>query len=254
MEAAQSPRDVDPHERRLILVASRPKASEISGRVHWGEVWSGHTLPLACRDIHAPFITIHAPLPSLVCRMLKKTRQALPYPVLDPAVAREVFRFPVGHPIEGVTYACSQTDPLFYVPLAGYHRYMYAAKLAAFEALCVSLGVQRTSLVYCEEDGTQTASKAFAEYPAPQGPLFVPDTAWLSAEPTWSSMCQRRLEGQLERCQAELSWVDSQGIDADVVGKISGLGLKIGGAFERFIPRRSVFEVTFWPRAQSGMV
>ena len=67
----------------------------------------------------------------------------LPYPVLDPVVARNMFQFPLDHPIDSLAYACSEAEPLLYVPLSGFHRYMYEAKMAAFSKLCSNLGANR---------------------------------------------------------------------------------------------------------------
>jgi len=204
-------------------------------------------------------------------------KDAFPFPVLDPVDARKQFRFPVNHPVDGVAYACSETEPDLYVPLARFHQYMYEAKLAAFHNLCANLGARRCIVVYAEEDGkditfnigvsgipTQTgtisgnvgagfsqrkseSAKVFAEYPKPNRPITGSQSGWMNGEPTWVMMQKERLERNLLKYQAEFTYLDDMGINADLAANIAGFGINIGGKFEEMHRRKWIFDVEFWP-------
>ena len=208
----------------------------------------------------------------------KKTPQAFPYPVFDLQSARNQFSFPMNHPIDGTVYACCDAEPQLYVPLAGFHQYMYESKLSAFHSLCANLGVRRCSVAYFEDESiakvtrmggsgiptsagkasasvsvdthqsSAAATEVFAEYPAPRQPLSETRTGWLRGEPTWVTMQSLRLGRDLERWKAEFTYCDEMNINAEVAAKVAGIGLEIGGKFEELRRRRWVFDVEFWPR------
>src|SRR5690606_32153979 len=73
--------------------------------------------------------------------------------------AREKFRFPVNHPIDGVMYSCSDLEPDLYVPVAGFHDYMYQARLNAFIEMCGGLGAKEIKILYAEENGKDITAK-----------------------------------------------------------------------------------------------
>lgn len=280
-------RELDPRDRRLIIVASAERAQELPRRIDWKAVRSS-SLPFATS------ITAHYLFPyiyflkiplipnlkvagySLFEALRGKTK--LPYPILDLRLAREQFTFPINHPIDGLVYACCQTEPNLYVPLASFHQYLYEAKMAAFHELCANLGVRHCTVVYAEEDGQDVTTRArasgsptrivpgsvdlstsvnlhsgetagvFAEYPPPNRPLIESQSGWLNGEPTWGMMQKLRFERNLERWRAEFSYLDDMGINTNVVTAIAGLGLDIGGAFMKMNQRKWTFDVGFWPR------
>ena len=150
----------------------------------------------------------------------------------------------------------------------------------AFHTLCADLGAMRCSVVSAEEDGTDVTARVkaagiptpggplspgvsfssstrsgasasvLAEYPRPTRGLRRSESGWMLGEPSWAVMQQLRLERGLEQFRAELSYFDEQGIDAEVSAKLSGIGLKLGGSFQKLTRRKWQFEVQFWPLAE----
>ena len=199
-----------------------------------------------------------------------------PYPIYDPRTAKAKFRFPVQHPQDGVTYACCEAEPDLYVPLASFHQFMYESKMEAFNALCRNLGAKRCSVIYAEENGFEctakfkaddiptsngpvsggasininrndkATAKAFFEYEKPRTQIKGSSSIWMNGEATWRSMQSGRLENGLKSFQAEFTYDDNLGISAELAGKISSIGLSIGGDFKEMSQRRWIFEVEFW--------
>jgi hypothetical protein len=292
--------EVDARDRRLIIVAYPQNSEDLKSEVDWKKVVAG-TLPLgsglagAAGVAGAASVALTVGLPFLAAPALaaagwkawlrwhaaRQKRAILPYPVLDPVTARSVFTFPIGHPVEGLVYACSEADPLRYVPLAGFHRYMYEAKMAAFHELCAALGARRCTVVHegsddrkwngkAEFSGTplnanpvsagvdaskhlksEEAAKTLYEYPKPVAPPHEVNSGWVVGEPSWGSMQRLRLTRDLKHFHGEFSYADDMGVDAEVAAKISGIGLKIGGSFEGVLRRKWEFDVEFWPQVAS---
>lgn len=240
---------------KLPFISTNPKVKSISNkllRYYFGPLWS-------------------------IYRWISGSK-SLPYPIFNMAETRDLFSYPVNHPIDGGVYACCDAEPKLYVPLASFHRYMYEAKMSAFNLLCANLGVRRCSVVYAEENGKEVSAKinasgiptsagpvsvnakvrsvsnsnenasVFTEYPQPKSLPIETYSVWMNGEPTWATMQTLRLEKNLERYQAEFDYSSDMGVDGGVAAKVSEIGLSIGGKYEEMKRCKWVFDVEFWPR------
>lgn len=280
-------RMLDPRDRRIVIIASPERAQKLYSLSLLENTPSLFlpffplllTEPLLKLLENSPFIE-HKIIGTLgykvyrykVYKKLKKLGKPL-YPIFDLKTARDQFRFPIGHPVDGTAYACCEEEPDLYVPLASFHRYMYEAKLMAFHELCANLGVRRCIVVYAEEDGQDITMKTglpklgiisgtlsvgisehsnetvtvFAEYPPPNSPIVETHNRWMNGEPTWMMMQKLRLKQNLQKWRVEFSYVDEMGINAEVAAKLVGFGINIGGNFEKMHRRKWIFDVEFWP-------
>ena len=273
-------RELDSRDRRVVILASPERALELSQHIDWKRVVT-ENLPFAALGALGPLGVLFGGY--LLSKKLLKGKMPLlhkgqlPYPLFDLRTARDHFKFPIHHPVDGLVYVCCEAEPNHYVPLASFHRYMYEAKLAAFQELCANLGVRRCTVVYAEEDGQDVTIKVrasgiptqigpvsggvstgvsrthsetaaiFAEYPAPYRPLTETSSGWMHGEPTWVTMQKLRLERDLERWGVEFTYASDMGINANIAAKIAGVGLEIGGQFEKMRQRKCIFDVEFWP-------
>ena len=279
--------DLPFQDRRLVIVASNDSKSELVSQVDWDVVREG-SLPLSAAGTGVLGSTLFLFGPVgwglglgglLIGPWLRKlgAKPPLPYPVFVIDRAKNEFSFPINHPIDRTVYACSEEQQNLYVPLAGFHRYMYESKLSAFHELCANLGVRRCTVVYSEDDNREagtgasisgiptaagpadfdakgstsahrkTEAKVFAEYPAPTRQSIETMNGWIFAEPTWNTMQKLRLERNLMQWRADFNYTDDMGITADVAAKVSRVGLQIGGTFQEIRHRSWVMEVEFWP-------
>lgn len=273
----------DPKDRRIIVVASAAEVKRLSKKIDWRAVFSGKGTPFALGSMLAliPQALLICPsgLVSIIIAFISRKRKPLPYLVFDPITARKLFQFPMNHPVDGVTYACCDAQPNTYVPLASFHRYMFESKMSAFQELCANLGVKKCTVSSKESEKSKRSAKASAGFPTNAGtasakadrskekrkteeaeifmefpePKTLPtrsDSGWLIGEPTWQMMQKLRLERELEKYLAEFCYTDEMGITVDVAAKISGIGLSIGGAFEKIHQVKWRFDVEFWPKPE----
>lgn len=268
----------NPKDRRIIIVASEAKKQELECKIDWRAL-ATPALPLALVMPAGLAVAGVALLASTSRRFKFFRKRTLPYLVFDPITARELFEFTMNHPSDGVTYACCDAEPLEYVPIARFHRYMYESKLVAFQELCSNLGVKKCTVIYEEKNGKEIKGRAGAsgiptaagpasanasysatkddsesaritmEYPRPRKAPVETNTGWMIGEPTWKKMQKLRLERDLEKYIAEFSYTDDLGITADVAAKLSSIGLNIGGTYNKMQSRMWRFDVSFWPRS-----
>ncbi len=273
---------VDSRDRRLVIITSSNRQDILRGKIDWKLV-AEETLPLGSSIvggiISGLLLGPSILSPYFLWKILKHTKNVprLPYPVFDIVEARDQFKFPINHPVDGGVYACCDAEPMLYVPLASFHRYMYEAKVSAFQQLCANLGVHRCTIVYAEENGSDITAKfaassiptqvgpisldvkgernrnsrenasVFAEYPYPNTLPTRTNTNWMNGEPTWTMMESLRLERNLERHRAEFNYSSDMGVSGDVAAKIAKVGLSIGGKYEEMKHIKWVFDVEFWP-------
>lgn len=275
--------ECEAHERRIVLVATPKTREEIRKRLVWRYLFFGSDLPLPASTSALQGYAAEVLIPSTLRfglrlhSLLKGHRGLFPYPVIEPQAARTHFQFPMSHPVDGHVYACSEGEPLLYVPLERFHRYMFEAKLAAFQWLCSALRARRVSVVSVVEDGKgvtasfrlppieteggpfsseanaavhsrhrSTASTVY-EYAQSDRPPVEYDSPWMAGEPTWKSMQRLRLEEGLEKCRAELNYQDDMGVNGEVSAFFDRINLKLGGKFEEMKSQKIEFDVEFWP-------
>ena len=163
-----------------------------------------------------------------------------------------------------------------YVPFSSFHRYMYEAKMSAFNLLCANLGVKVCRVVYAEEEGknvtcrfglpgipsqagsvsgkaglgrkesyTESAS-LLIQLPRPVAPLKPTSSGWMNSEPTWTTMQTLRLERDIEHYTSEFAYTCDMGVNGKASAKVARIGFDIGGKFEEMKSQRLRFDVEFW--------
>ncbi len=266
--------DLDPRERRLVIIASGETAQKLRRKIDWKSALLG-ALPLASTASIAGLFLL-APFGLGIFSIFVK-RKKLPYPLFNIIEARDQFSYPVNHPIDGGVYACCDAEPMLYVPVSSFHRYMYEKKMSAFHQLCANLGVRRCLALHAEEDGKDITARINASIPTAAGPVSVganggrksnsseratvflefprPNSspiqtcsAWMNGEPTWTMMQTLRLTRNLRHYSAEFDYSEEFGINGEVAAKLSGIGLGLGGKYEEMKRRKWVFDVEFWPK------
>lgn len=104
----------------VVILASPERAQKLSQTVDWKTV-ATVGLPLASTLV-IPGLFLAPSLSTagyILYRALKgNLKWKLPYPLFDLRTARNQFRFPINHPIGGLTYASCEAEPNLYVPFA----------------------------------------------------------------------------------------------------------------------------------------
>jgi len=72
------------------------------------------------------------------------------------------------------------------------------------------------------------------------------NTPWLKSEPTWQSMIDLRKSNALKSYAAEFNYRDEMGVNGDLIGKMKGLGVSIGGNYKEFKSVKLKYNVVFW--------
>jgi hypothetical protein len=258
------------YDRRMVIVGTEEKVQELNNQIDWKNTaidsLTGRSywrfLDNARKGKLSPF-------------SIKKN-----IPALEINSARERFKFPIQHPIDGVVYCCIDTEPDLYLPLASFHDKFFETKMNAFIELCSNLNAKEIKVVYAEENGKTVSVKGGAKnIPTPKGtvggtlsaggntqndtdkdifysftkptkPIKKYESTWLNAEPSWKKLQQIRIEGDAERGIANFSHVDEMGITADLAAGLKGMGANIGGTYKELITRRFEFNVEFWPKEE----
>jgi hypothetical protein len=282
-------RDTDVIERRAVIVASPERAAELLGSLKWDPAKDGKP-PLASATDSAflfflpEILTMVAGGPVIAAAYyagrylgLKKPSMPtkFPYPLFDLKRARDQLKFPTNYPIDGLVYACCDAEPVHYVPLASFHRYMYEMKMGAFQKLCSNLGAKSCYVLYAEEDGRDVTAKfraagvptqegpasggteggvherssanvsVFVRFPPPDRPLEHTESGWMNSEPTWRMMQEIRLGRGTDGWDADFNYTDDMGVTAEIAARILGMGLQIGGKYEEIHRRKWKFNVEF---------
>lgn len=201
----------------------------------------------------------------------------IPIPHLDIAEARARFKFDLAHPQDGTVYLLNPCDEDHYVLAAQANERLAQEKLAAFMELASALGAKRLELIAGEVEATSAKGNAEARLPnaatqlgldlsfandgavqrqvimefgKPRRAPVIPEKLepWLDRDPTLRSMVQTRLAGEALKARVNLAFDETIDIEADVVAKFAGRGLKVGGTYRRVARSRWGFDVEFWPK------
>lgn len=280
---------VPPEGRRVILVISQEKAKQIKKTIKWATVPEVTTSigGLASAGAVAGIPPIGGMLLLNTVWMITwmairvslgiplKNNRVIPFPAYPPKAAKKFFDFPPNHPNDGVLYACCDRVPAEYVPFAQYHRYMYELKMSAFQEMCSNLGAKKCSVIREEmvsskgsagvggakagvsgkmsgsyERSSSQDARILFTMPKPTAPLCETKTSWKVGEPTWVRMEKTRLERGLDTAEVEFSYTDEMGVTAEVAAKIQGIGLNLGGKFEKAKRLHWLCQVEFWPETE----
>lgn len=187
------------------------------------------------------------------------------------------FKFPPQHPQKGIIYSCPDFESEFYIPLSNFHQHSLKLKESAFIEMCAHLGAKEILLVEETEDNlkinlktkaddipTQTGNasaslktdyknnqtstgKISFSFPKPlKNNIMNYESKWIESEPTWRTLQKVRLENRVLEYSAELNYTDEMGITVDLAGKMSKMGLNIGGEFNKIKKVERKYKVLFW--------
>lgn len=187
------------------------------------------------------------------------------------------FNFPPQHPQKGIVYTCPDFESGFYIPVSNFHQHCLKLKESAFIEMCAHLGAKTIILIEEIEDDIKTKIDTKADnIPSQNGnvtagvkseykknqtssekvsfsfpkPLKHNSTnyksKWIDTEPTWRTLQKVRLENKVSIYNAELNYTDEMGVTTDFAGKLNGMGLNIGGSFNKIKKVERKYKVIFW--------
>lgn len=188
-------------------------------------------------------------------------------------LAERILSFPPGHPLYGTAYAGHPLKREVYTPLASFHRVLFEEKFNELLTLLWCLGATNVSIHYVRGYRDAFGANAEVSLPAdvpiklgasaerqtghnseatleahftPTGQPRVPDsTTWYPYERTWQKVAEARLSAGLKSIDLELRYDDDFGVSGEVAAGLSGVGFKLGGAFQKHERTRWRFHCSF---------
>lgn len=187
------------------------------------------------------------------------------------------FKFPPQHPQKGVVYSCPDFESDFYIPIANFHQHALKLKENAFIEMCAHLGAKEIILMeeivdnvkinldakannIPTQNGTVTGGikggfekNEFKGYnvsykiPKPSKHNFKPyENKWIETEPDWRTLQKVRIENNVSEYSTGLNYTDEMGINLEVAGNLSKIGLNIGGDFNKIKKVERKYKILFW--------
>ncbi len=198
----------------------------------------------------------------------------IPIPHLNPAEAAKLFRFDVGHPIDGYAYVLNPClDDHYLLPALANER-LAQEKLAAFIDINAGLGAKRLEILsaalknktkkrqsgllaaaaqvgligYINTDGI-VSKQIYMEFDVPRTPPFLPDhhKKWLNNDPLLRTLVTARLVHRVRTTQVALHFSEMIDVGAEVCAEIAGRGFNVGGEYHEVQSSSWNFAVEFWP-------
>ena len=155
--------------------------------------------------------------------------------------ARDLFKFPVNHPIANTAYAMTEVYPDSYVTIAEFHNYFKEIKHAAFIELCANLGAKEIYLESAEinnrgldinadintplkslglglsvHKNKETGEISAFRFSEENKGIKEYDSPWFHTEPSWRSMSNLRWKNHLSEIGTEFTYIDDFGINASL--------------------------------------
>lgn len=173
-------------------------------------------------------------------------------------------------------YARHPADSNYFLRVADFHSYLLQDKRAEFVRLASSLGAREIKLADTQEkdksslvnvavdslggknfntslDIKNQSSSSFdlsASFSVAESLPLLPDKLrWFKYEPLWQAMAEARINHWVERFQVRFTYSQDFSINTELVAKISGLGLSIGGTFFNMQRIDQEYIVDFFPRS-----
>ena len=188
------------------------------------------------------------------------------------------FKFPPQHPHKGIVYSCTDMEPLYYLPIANFHKFTLDLKECAFIEMCAHLGAKEIILkeekidnvkskINLEVENIPTQSGNFSSdlrneqfensnvknslsfsFPKPTKKLIEEEynSKWIDTEPTWKTLQKVRLENNVLEYIAEFNYNDEMGINTELSAKLINSGFNIGGEFNKIKKVERIYKVIFW--------
>jgi hypothetical protein len=177
---------------------------------------------------------------------------------------------PLGHPRQNVIYVAHPGISNKYIPIADFHKTLFAEKYAEVVRLLRSLGAKEIAIKYVSGWSKQWAASAgidiqsvddskgktegniayneqsemhiigmfdFAD--SSEAPSVPSNLVWYMDEPNWKEIASGRLERKLSAFRLKFGYTNDFGVNGKLGAKFKGAGLDLGGEF-------SEFEATTW--------
>lgn len=185
--------------------------------------------------------------------------------------------FPPGHYLDDVLYIGHPGIPGRYYPAAQFHSTMAQDKFAEAIRLLMALGAEKVEVSNLEDrsrnftvdlaspvrlrksqvavqigegKGLKEVLRDFDGQSHPTHAPYVPeDLHWFQDEPMWLTLAEGRLRHGLQRFDLTVQYTDDFGINSDLVGKVSKIGVKLGGKWEDSYRASWHFAAEFAPLA-----
>lgn len=176
-------------------------------------------------------------------------------------LAERIFSFPPGHPLYDTAYAGHPLKPSVYIPLANFHRFLFEEKFNDLLTLLWCLSATKVTINYVrgyrdafdssigltmpielpvqagasfERKASYLSEATLEAYFTPVGEPHVPEsTVWYDYEPTWKKIAEARLSAGLRAIDVELRYDDDFGVGGEIAIKLSEIGFKLGGEFQK---------------------
>ena len=284
-------RALDPTERRLVLVATEATHDALARAIDWRKAGTSLGAALALGPIFstavASTVVIGAAAagPERVRQGLASAkdafdrairRGAVPFPRIEPSLARALFRFSAGEPRDGTVYVLHPSEPDRYLLPATATVELAREKIALFANVAARLGARRIVLVGAETSasragggvrvpipklalalGLDVASwrsdgserHVVREYGPPAAPVSYPDElrVAIEADPDVRGLARERLEHRLLRARTTFAFREEAGVGPELVAELAAKGLRVGASDVKHVASSWTFEVEFWP-------
>ena len=173
-------------------------------------------------------------------------------------------------------YSSHPKDPKYFIPLANFHNYLLHDKAAEFINLAISLGAKEVKLVDKKSHKSNVNVSAGITEPTSQvdinsnfnlnknsdatfdlsikaqiatAPPTLPDKLrWYKEEPLWVAMANARLRNWVTEFKVCFTYLQDFSINSNLVGKVSGIGLNIGGTFNNAVKVEQEYTVEFFSK------
>jgi hypothetical protein len=202
------------------------------------------------------------------------TKGEIPIPHIPQDEAAQLFRFDVGHPIDGCAYLLNPCLEDHYLPPALANERLTQEKLAAFIDINASLGAKKLEILsaafkvktkkkktglleaaaqvglssYVGKDGS-VSKQIYMEFDEPGTSPSVPDCHknWLNTDPLLRSLITARLDHRVRSAQIALHFSETIDVRAEVCAEIAKRGINVGGEYHEVHSSTWNFMVQFWP-------
>ncbi len=265
-------------DRRFLVIAKEQTAKKICTCINWGAL---------CKDLMTDYVLPHRRILTIGEKLKKlwdndfdittirdyekyKKNKEPNLCFADINKLPDDFHFPPNHPIDGVLYACSDTDPDNYFPFCDFHKHMYQMKLSAFKEMCSFLGAKSCKTILSEDitkemegsfkitslgsinangvSSNKLKTKIDCSFPKPKNGIREYKSRWLDAEPTWRSLQKDRLDRtrDISKIFFEFNYNENSSINANMASNFKKIGLNLGGEFQEVKIENMTIEIEFW--------